>query len=90
MSQDSEAQVDIVLHLALVAEHLEVHLVFLVQPGDVLPADLSEVFACNALTGSSAPASRTSVDSALPLPRLLVDASQAVPVRPQSDLVRPR
>ena len=60
------------LDLALVAKHLEVHLVFLVQPGHVLPADLREVLSGPVLTGSS-PTTTMS-------PPLL---SQDVPVRPQ-------
>ena len=80
------------LDLALVAKHLEVHLVFLVQPGHVLPADLREIFPGHGLTGSSTIAPRTTVDSPLPLPllpSLLVEAGQAVPVRPQPGQVEP-
>ena len=84
----SEAHVNVGLDLTLVAEHLKVHLVLLIQPRHVLPADLREIFACEDVTGSSSTTSRSAMDPGLLLP-LLVDDCEAVPVLPQVGEVQP-
>ena len=59
------AHVNVALHLTVIAKHVEIYPVLVIQPPDVFSTDLTEIFTGQLLTWSPSPAPRSSMYSAI-------------------------